>query len=42
MPGKSYGDFAILEVTKQADGKIADKVAQDGVFDESWKLPAKM
>jgi frataxin-like iron-binding protein CyaY len=40
--GQSYGDFAILEVTKQADGKIADKVAQDGVFDESWKLPAKM
>ena len=37
-----YGDFAILEVTKQADGKIADKVAQDGLFDESWKLPAKM
>jgi len=40
--GQSYGDFAILEVTKQADGKIADKVAQDGVFDESWKLPAKL
>jgi hypothetical protein len=39
---QGYGDFAILEVTKQADGKIADKVAQDGLFDESWKLPAKM
>ena len=37
-----YGDFAVLEVTKQADGKIADKVAQDGLFDEAWKLPAKM
>jgi hypothetical protein len=38
---QGYGDFAILEVTRQADGKIADKVAQDGLFDESWKLPAK-
>ncbi len=39
---QGYGDFAILEVTKQPDGKISDKVAQDGLFDESWKLPAKM
>jgi dienelactone hydrolase len=37
-----YGDFAILQVTKNADGRIADKVAQDGVFDESWKLPSKL
>jgi pimeloyl-ACP methyl ester carboxylesterase len=39
---QGYGDYAILEVAKQADGKITDKVALDGLFDESWKLPAKM
>ena len=39
---QGYGDFAILQLTKQANGKIADKVAQDGLFDESWKLSTKM
>ena len=39
---QGYGDFAVLQVTKGADGRIADKVALDGLFDESWKLPAKM
>ena len=39
---QGYGDFAILQVTRDADGRIADKVAKDGVFDESWKLPGKL
>jgi dienelactone hydrolase len=39
---QGYGDYVILQVTQDANGRITDKVAQDGVFDESWKLPAKM
>ncbi len=39
---QGYGDFAILQVSKGADGKVADQVAQGGLFDEAWKLPAKM
>ncbi len=39
---QGYGDFAILQVSQDANGRITDKVAQDGVFDESWKLPSKM
>jgi hypothetical protein len=32
-----YGDFAIL----RANGKDVPDVAYAGIFDESWKLPAK-
>jgi pimeloyl-ACP methyl ester carboxylesterase len=34
-----YGDYAVLKVTKQADGLLATEVANEGVFDESWQLP---
>jgi hypothetical protein len=37
----AYGDFAVLEVAKDNNGKITDKVAQDGVFNEAWQLSAQ-
>ncbi len=36
----AYGDYAILKVSKQADGSIAAETATEGVFDEAWRLPA--
>lgn len=36
----AYGDYAILKVSKQADGSIAAETAAEGVFDEAWRLPA--
>ena len=36
----AYGDFAVLKVSKQADGQIAAETAAEGVFDEAWRLPA--
>jgi hypothetical protein len=35
-----YGDYAVLKVTKQPDGQLITEVADEGVFDESWQLPA--
>jgi pimeloyl-ACP methyl ester carboxylesterase len=34
--GTSYGDYAVLDLTKQG----ADQTALAGVFNESWQLPA--
>jgi pimeloyl-ACP methyl ester carboxylesterase len=33
-----YGDYAVLKVSRQADGPLATEVADEGVFDESWQL----
>jgi hypothetical protein len=38
--GSSYGDYAILKVTK-SDKRAAAQIVESGVFDESWKTPAK-
>jgi hypothetical protein len=38
--GAGYGDYAVLTLTKPADGPIATEIADGGVFDESWQLPA--
>jgi len=35
-----YGDYAVLKVGKQTDGKIVAETEDEGVFDESWQLPA--
>ena len=35
-----YGDFAVLKIARQADGQPATEVEDEGVFDESWQLPA--
>jgi dienelactone hydrolase len=35
--GSSYGDYAILKVSKAP----AAQVVESGIFDENWKLPAK-
>jgi hypothetical protein len=35
-----YGDYAVLTVARQADGSVASQTADEGVFDESWQLPA--
>jgi len=35
-----YGDYAVLKVSPGADGKVATEVADEGVFDETWQLPA--
>jgi hypothetical protein len=35
-----YGDYAVLSVARQADGTLATQTADEGVFDESWQLPA--
>jgi len=32
------GDYAVMKLAKQADGSIANEVATDGIFDESWRL----
>jgi pimeloyl-ACP methyl ester carboxylesterase len=37
-----YGDYAVLKLSKQADGTLAAETATEGVFDESWQLPAKL
>ena len=37
-----YGDYAVLKVTKQAGGQLSTETADEGVFDESWKLAAKL
>ncbi len=37
-----YGDYAVLKVSKQADGTLAAETAAEGVFDESWQLAAKL
>jgi hypothetical protein len=34
-----YGDYAVLKITKQANGKPAAGTAAEGLFDESWQLP---
>jgi hypothetical protein len=39
--GGGYGDYAILKLTKPATGAVATEVADGGVFDESWQLPAQ-
>lgn len=36
----AYGDYAILKVSKRADGQLAAETADEGVFDESWQLSA--
>ena len=36
----AFGDYAVLKVTQQADGKVATETAAEGVFDEAWQLPA--
>lgn len=36
------GDYAVLKVTQQADGHVATETAAEGVFDESWKIPAPL
>jgi pimeloyl-ACP methyl ester carboxylesterase len=38
--GGGYGDYAILSVNKPDSGPITTTVAEGGVFDESWQLPA--
>lgn len=35
----NYGDFAVLNLSAGETG-VATKIAAEGVFDESWKLPA--
>ena len=35
-----YGDYAVLKVSPGQDGKVATEVADEGVFDETWQLPA--
>jgi hypothetical protein len=35
-----FGDYAVLKVTKQTGGQLAVETADEGVFDESWLLPA--
>jgi pimeloyl-ACP methyl ester carboxylesterase len=35
-----YGDYAVLQVSPGADGKVTTVVADEGVFDETWQLPA--
>ena len=36
----AYGDYAILKVSQQADGSVSAVTADEGVFDEAWRLPA--
>jgi pimeloyl-ACP methyl ester carboxylesterase len=36
----AFGDYAVLKLTKQPDGQLASETVNEGVFDESWKLPA--
>ena len=36
----AFGDYAVLKVSKQTDGQIAGETVDEGVFDESWQLPA--
>ena len=38
--GGGYGDYAILKLTKASTRPVATEIADGGVFDESWKLPA--
>ncbi|MEO7412460.1 MAG: PHB depolymerase family esterase [Opitutaceae bacterium] len=35
----SYGDYAILKLTKRADAPVTAETVDEGVFDESWQLP---
>jgi pimeloyl-ACP methyl ester carboxylesterase len=35
-----YGDYAVLTVGAAPDGKPTAEVADEGVFDEAWQLPA--
>ncbi len=35
-----FGDYAVLKLTRQADGQLTTETADEGVFDESWQLPA--
>jgi hypothetical protein len=36
-----YGDHAVLKVARQADGPLSTEIVDEGVFDESWRLPAQ-
>lgn len=34
-----WGDFAVLKITPSADGTVTTQSVEEGVFDESWRLP---
>lgn len=34
------GDYAVLKLARQPDGQLATETVDEGVFDESWQLPA--
>ena len=36
-----YGDYAVLKVARQAEGPLSTEIVDEGVFDESWRLPAQ-
>jgi pimeloyl-ACP methyl ester carboxylesterase len=38
--GGGFGDYAVLKLTTPDKGPVATEVADGGVFDESWQLPA--
>jgi predicted esterase len=35
-----YGDFAVLQTSASDSGQITTETVAEGVFDESWKVPA--
>jgi hypothetical protein len=37
MRGEAYGDYAILQGTPDASGKVTMTSLDGGVFDESWQ-----
>jgi hypothetical protein len=36
----AFGDYAVLKVSRQADGQVSSETTAEGVFDESWQLAA--
>lgn len=38
----SFGDFAVLKVSKEVDGSLKSETAAEGLFDEAWQLPAQL
>jgi pimeloyl-ACP methyl ester carboxylesterase len=35
-----FGDYAVLKLTRQPSGELSEEIAESGLFDEAWRLPA--